>query len=82
MAKESLTEQSIEQLKAKEKSLKVFIGIFIPLILGLFFFIIRNYVNGEELDWAMITIAICTLGGPATLYPELKEVQKEMKARE
>lgn len=82
MAKESLTEQSIEQLKAKEKSLKVFIGIFIPLILGLFFFIIREYINGEELDWSSITIAICTLGGPATLYPELKEVQKEMKARE
>ncbi len=81
MAKQSLTEQSIEQLKAREKSLKVFIGIFIPLILGLFFFVIRNYVNGEELDWAMITIAICTLGGPATLYPELKEVQKEIKTR-
>lgn len=81
MAKEKLKEQSVEQLTAKAKSLKLFIGIFIPLILGLFFFIIREYVNGEELDWAMITIAICTLGGPATLYPELKEVQEELKAR-
>lgn len=81
MAKEKLKEQSVEQLTAKAKSLKLFIGIFIPLILGLFFFIIREYVNGEELDWAMITIAICTLGGPATLYPELKEVQQELKTR-
>lgn len=81
MAKEKLEELSIEQLTAKAKSLKLFIGIFIPLIIGLFYFVIRNYLDGEELDWAMITIAICTLGGPATLYPELKEVRKEIKAR-
>ncbi len=70
-----------EQLTDKEKSLKMFIGIFIPLIIGLFYFVLRDYFKGEEMDWSILTIAICTLGGPATLYPELKEVQKELKTR-
>ena len=76
-----LEDLSKEQLTNKEKSLKVFIGIFIPLIIGLFYFVLRDYFKGEEMDWSIITIAICTLGGPATLYPELKEVQKELKTR-
>lgn len=76
-----LEDLSKEQLTKKEKSLKVFIGVFIPLIIGLFFFVFRTYFKGEEMDWSILTIAICTLGGPATLYPELKEVQKELKTR-
>lgn len=79
--KEKLQELPVEVLKKKEKSLKMFIGIFIPLIIFLFFFVIRDYFNEEEIDWLMLTIAICTLGGPATLYPELKEIQKEIGTR-
>jgi len=81
MAKAKLNELSTEQLKKKEKRLKTFIGVFIPLIFGLFYFVIRDYFNGEAIDWSILTIAICTLGGPATLYPELKDVQKELKTR-
>ncbi len=81
MSKEKLKELPVELLKKKEKSLKMFIGIFIPLIIFLFFFVIRDYFNEEEIDWSMLTIAICTLGGPATLYPELKEMQKEIRTR-
>jgi RsiW-degrading membrane proteinase PrsW (M82 family) len=81
MDKEKLKDFSIEQLKNKEKSLKIFIGVFIPLIIGLFYFIIRDYYKGEAVDWSILTIAICTLGGPVTLYPELKEVQKELMTR-
>jgi hypothetical protein len=33
------------------------------------------------MDWSIFTIAICTLGIPATLYPELKKVQKELTSR-
>jgi hypothetical protein len=51
------------------------------LIIILFYFPIQDYLIGEKLDWSMITIAICTLGGPATFYPELKEVQNELKTR-
>ena len=81
MSKENIKESSTEQLKAKEKSMKVFIGIFIPLIIGLFYFVIRSYINDEEMDWSIVTIAICTLGGPAILYPELKEIQNELRLR-
>lgn len=81
MTKEKLKELSTEQLLKKEKSLKLFIGVFIPLIISLFYFVFRDYFNGEEIDWSILTIAICTLGGPATLYPELKEIQKEIRSR-
>lgn len=81
MAKAKLQDLSIEQLKEKEKGFKVFIGIFIPIIIGLFYAIIRDYNNGQEIDWSIVTITICTIGGPAALYPELQEVQKELRAR-
>ena len=81
MAKPKLQDLSKSQLEQKAKSLKGFIGIFVPIILALFYFVIRDYLNGEELDFATLTIAICALGGPATLYPELKEVQKELETR-
>lgn len=81
MAKEDLQKLSVKQLKNKEKSHIVIIVIFIPLIIGLFYSLFRDYMRGEELDWAILTIAICTLAGPATVYPELKEIQKELKTR-
>ncbi|PHI21160.1 hypothetical protein CEQ90_03835 [Lewinellaceae bacterium SD302] len=81
MKKDDLAKLSIEELKAKEKSLKIFVGVFIILIILLFFFLIRAYLDGAALDWSIMTIAICSLGGPAALYPELKQVQAEIKAR-
>ncbi|HKK74365.1 MAG TPA: hypothetical protein VJ953_04765 [Saprospiraceae bacterium] len=81
MAKEKLKELPVEQLEKKEKSLKGLMVIFVLLMIGLFYFLIRNYFNAEEIDWPILTIAICTLAGPATFYPELKEVQKELKSR-
>ncbi|MDF1697801.1 MAG: hypothetical protein P1U56_18280 [Saprospiraceae bacterium] len=81
MAKTKLQDMTVEQLKEKEKGLKVLIGIFIPLITALFFFVIRDYVNGDEVDWSILTIAICTLAGPITLYPELQHVRKEIETR-
>lgn len=81
MAKEKLKELSVEELKKKEKNFKTLIVIFIPIIIGLFYFVIREYFKEEEMDWSILTAAICTLGGPLTIYPELKEVQKELKAR-
>mgnify|MGYP005991289779 CR=1 FL=1 len=81
MEKEKLKEKSIEDLQKKAKGLKTLIGIFIPLIVALFFFVLRDYFKGEEMDWSILTIAICTLGGPASIYPQLKEVQDELKTR-
>jgi hypothetical protein len=81
MMKQELKDQSLELLIKKEKSLKLFIGMFIPIIVLLFFFVIKDYLDGKEMDFAMVTIAICSLGGPATLLPELKKIQQEIKVR-
>ena len=61
--------------------MKMMIGISIPLIVILFFFVLREYITVKEIDWSIFTIAICTLGIPATLYPELKKVRKELMSR-
>lgn len=81
MKKTELKDLSVKQLKSKEKNLKLFILFFIPLIIGLFYYVFRDYFDGKEIDFSMLTIAICTLGGPATLYPELKKVQKELSSK-
>lgn len=81
MAKIDYTALSKEELVKKEKNLKGLILVFIPIIIGLVYVVVQNYLSGEEMDWAMITIAICSLGGPATFYPQLKEVREELKRR-
>ncbi|MEL7144766.1 MAG: hypothetical protein AAFO69_00250 [Bacteroidota bacterium] len=82
MAKENLKELTSEQLKSKEKNLKALIIVFIPLIAGLLYFVFRSYFTEEGIDFSILTIAICTIGGPVVVYPELKEVQKELKTRD
>ncbi|WP_424003560.1 hypothetical protein [Maribacter sp. IgM3_T14_3] len=81
MEKKELKDLSKEELKRKEKSLKSIIILCIPVIIGLFYFVLRDYFDGKEIDFAILTIAICTIGGPATVYPELKKVQDELKTR-
>jgi hypothetical protein len=81
MAKEEWSKLPVEELKKKEKGIKGLLLVFVPIIIGLFYAVIRNYWAGEETDWSILTIAICSLAGPATLYPQLKEVREEIKSR-
>lgn len=81
MDEEKLKDLSVEELQKKERSLKGLIVLFILLIIGLSYPLGRNYFNGEEIDMSLLIIAICTLSGPATFYPQLKEVKKELKLR-
>lgn len=81
MKQEELKKLSQEELLKKEKSTKTLIGIFIPIIILLLFFIFRDYFNGKELDMANITIVICSIGGMASLFPNLKKIQNELKER-
>ena len=81
MEKAKLNDLSATELKKKSNSLKGIIGLFVFLSFALFFFVTRDYLNGKELDMAIVIIAICTLGGVATVYSQLKEVQAERKRR-
>lgn len=78
MKKDKLDSLTKEQLEAKAKSIKLMIGIFIVLILALTFFTVRDYMIGKELDWAIITIIICTIGGPVSVYPELQQIKEKL----
>ena len=81
MKKEELQKLETDELKKKEKGTKTLIGIFIPLTLALFFFPIRDYLRGEEADFPVFIIAICTLGGLLSVLPQLKAIQAELKER-
>jgi hypothetical protein len=81
MKESQLKELSTEELSKKESETKILIWIFVPIILGLLYFAIQNYLRGEELDMALITIIICSIGGPASLWPQLKAIREELKNR-
>ena len=76
-----LKQLSDDELQKKEKGTKSLIGIFVPIILGLLFFIFRDYFRGNELDWSILTITICTVGGMLSLLPQLKAIRKELNSR-
>lgn len=82
MKKEALKELPIDVLQKKRKDLKTINGIFIGLIIALAFFVIRNYVVKDELDWPTLTITICTIGGFFSVYQELKQVTEEINIRD
>lgn len=68
-------------LKNNLRSRKLFVGVFLVLIAALFYFPISDYLNGKEVDWATLTIAICTIGGLVTIWPEYAAFRKEVKRR-
>lgn len=82
MKKEELSKLTIEELKGKAQGNKTLIGIFIPIIMGLFYFIIRDYFKGEGIDMATLTIAICSIGGMVSIFPTLKAINNELEKRD
>ena len=81
MKKEKLKEQSTEQLVSREKSYKTMIGVFIPIIFGLGYYLIRDYFREESLDMPLLIITICSIGGMVSLFPELKSIREELANR-
>ena len=81
MKKLELQKLSTDILKKKEKGHKTMIGVFIPIIIALIFFVARDYLNGEEVDMATVTIIICSFGGMFSVIPELRKVQEVLQER-
>ncbi len=63
-----------EQLKSKEKTLKILMIISIPLIIVFFYLVFGGYFN-----FIFLTMAICSLGISAIVYPEWKEKKRVEK---
>lgn len=80
MTEEDLKKLSDEALKKKGKGLKTLIGIFIPLILALLFFGVKDYMEGKT-EMSTTIITICTIGGLVALLPDLRKVQEELRNR-
>lgn len=81
MQKEDLQKLTTEELEKKAKTHKTLIGVFIPLILALFYFVIRDYFKNDEMEMSTLTIAICTVGGLVSVIPEYKKVREVLKER-
>lgn len=73
---------SDENLAKKAKSQTTLVWILGVLSLVLAVFSVLDYLKAEELDFAMLTIAICTIGGFVVVWQELNLVNKEMAERE
>jgi hypothetical protein len=81
MEKNNLKDLTNDELEKKEKSLKSILGILtVPTVL-LLFFLIRDSLNGEEIEMSLMIIAICSIGGGMSIYPQIKAVQQEMSRR-
>lgn len=81
MKKEEIKKITTESLKKKLKAHKTLTILLAVLTFLLFAFVLKGYYDGVEMDFALLTIAICTLGGFASVYPELKMLQTELKQR-
>ena len=81
MKESELKELSVDELTKKLKNHKVLIGISLGLVIVYVLFSIKDYLNGIEIDSTMSIIMICCLGGVASLFPEMKAIQKELASR-
>lgn len=81
MKKEEIKSLSTEELKKKEKGSLALVILFIPLIIGFFYYLFRDYSAGKELEMSIVIIAICTVGGLFSVLPDLKAVREELKVR-
>lgn len=81
MEEKNLKDLTNEELKKSEKTLRSLIGLLTVATVFLLFFIIRDSLNGEDIEMSLIIIAICSIGGGMFLFPQLKEIRSEMDSR-
>lgn len=82
MRQENLTELSIDELKQKEKILKIVLGLFIGVLILLIGVVIFLLINNGLTPMTMIAVPIVLF--PILLYEKkkLKDLRTEIKSRQ
>ncbi len=80
MTNEDIKKLSNKTLKTKASNIKTLIIILTLAFIGLLYFGIQDYLNGET-KTPITIITICTLGGLISLLPALKQLRKELRER-
>lgn len=81
MENENQKNQTNEELKKKLSGLRALHWICLVAAAFLLIFIIRDSLNGEELDTSLLIIAICSIGGGVSVSPQIKQIKEELKNR-
>ena len=81
MKEAALKKMSVEDLEKKLKSHKTIIGISAGLVIVYVLIFIKDYLDGKSIDSSMSIILICCMGGVASLFPEIKAINKELATR-
>ena len=81
MNKSELKDLPLDKLKIKEKNTKTLIGVYIPIILAMLFFLGRDYINGKGIETTFLVITICAFGGFASLLSNLNVIREEVEDR-
>lgn len=80
MKEEELKELTVEELKKKQKGIKTLMFLFIPVIIGLGYFSISDYLNGQQ-DMPVSIIAVCSIGGLFALFKPMRQIKAELESR-
>lgn len=81
MKKEQLEQLSTSKLQEMLRGQKMLIGVFIPLILLLFYFGWRNYFQDDELGLPILVVAICSVGGLASSWESDRKIRAVLRGR-
>jgi len=81
MKENKLKKYSTEDLKKKGNLFKILMAFFIPIILLLVYFSLRDKMGGGEIEMPPLIVAFCSLTIMFSLVPQLKAIQKELKER-
>ena len=81
MKEDELLSLTDEDLKRRLNGRKTLMWVFVPIILGLVYFIVDGMVKGKDLDLPIVIIVITSIGGLVSLFPEYTAIQKEINRR-
>lgn len=82
MTKEELKELTTDQLKSKAKGIKTLMFLFVPVILGLAYFFVKEMIESGDKDISVLVTIVCSVIGMLSLVPALRKIKEELGNRE